>query len=179
LNERYPVALNLLMLGWHNFVPSWWERRPRADRRHYSARSAQHSCNGNENVRADLTSFLERTPNTVVLTMPTALNQRIVDCPMSSYLREGDDDIGFRVFGDVNRELEGQREAFTYILERNAIAREVCAQLRIRVVDLYLAFDTERETDFREHFSDIVHLRPRSYPLLAQIVYENIKDLLL
>ena len=46
------------------------------------------------------------------------------------------------------------------------------------MVDLYAAFDTEQEPDFREHFSDALHLRPRSYPLVAQIVYDNIKDLL-
>ena len=46
------------------------------------------------------------------------------------------------------------------------------------MVDLYTAFDTEQEPDFREHFSDALHPRPRSYPLVAQIVYDNIKDLL-
>ena len=52
------------------------------------------------------------------------------------------------------------------------------AQIAIRVVDLYAAFDTEQEPDFREHFSDALHPRPRSYPVLAQIVYDNIKGLL-
>jgi hypothetical protein len=46
------------------------------------------------------------------------------------------------------------------------------------VADFFAAFDTDREPDFREHFSDALHPRPRSYPLVAQIVYDNIKDLL-
>ena len=46
------------------------------------------------------------------------------------------------------------------------------------MVDLYTAFDTDREADFREHFSDALHPRLRSYPVLAQIVYDNIKGLL-
>ena len=173
-NERHRVALNLLMLGWHLFVPSWWTRAPPLSDR----TEAKHICDGNEELRTRLTSFLHRTPNTVLLTVPTALNRRIVDRPLSPYLREGDEDIGFHFFGDIGREVEGQREAFDYILERNAITREVCAQLRIRVVDLYAAFDTEREPDFREHFSDALHPRPRSYPRLAQIVYDHIKDML-
>ena len=173
-NARNRVALNLLMLGWHLFVPSWWARRPTLS----DGTEAKHIGNGNEDLRAELTSFLERTPNTVLLTVPTALNRRIVDRPLSPYLRDGDEDTGFHFFGDIDREVEGQREAFDYILERNAIARETCAQIGIRVVDLYTAFDTEQEPDFREHFSDALHLRPRSYPLVAQIVYENIKDLL-
>ena len=45
------------------------------------------------------------------------------------------------------------------------------------MIDLYTAFDTDREPDFRE-FSDALHPRPRSYPLLAQIVHDNIKGLL-
>ena len=45
-------------------------------------------------------------------------------------------------------------------------------------MDLYVAFDTEREADFREHFTDVLHPRPRSYPLIARIVYDEIKDLL-
>jgi hypothetical protein len=48
----------------------------------------------------------------------------------------------------------------------------------MRVVDLHAAFDTEQEPDFRKHFSAALHPRPRSYPLVAQIVYDNIKDLL-
>jgi len=171
LNARYSVALNLLMLGWHTFVPSWWAKPD-------GTAKAPRSRNGNEQLRTNLTGFLERTPNTVVLTMPTALNRDIVDRPLSPYLREGDEDTGFHFFGDFNRETEGQREAFGYILERNVIAREVCAQLGNRVVDLYTAFDTEREADFREHFTDVLHPRPRSYPLIARIVYDEIKDLL-
>ena len=164
-NARNRVALNLLMLGWHLFVPSWWARRPTLS----DGTEAKHIGNGNEDLRAELTSFLERTPNTVLLTVPTALNRRIVDRPLSPYLRDGDEDTGFHFFGDIDREVEGQREAFDYILERNAIARETCAQIGIRVVDLYTAFDTEQEPDFREHFSDALHPRLRSYPVLAQI----------
>ncbi|TMJ02952.1 MAG: hypothetical protein E6G97_10905, partial [Alphaproteobacteria bacterium] len=117
-NARNRVALNLLMLGWHLFVPSWWARRPTLS----DGTEAKHIGNGNEDLRAELTSFLERTPNTVLLTVPTALNRRIVDRPLSPYLRDGDEDTGFHFFGDIDREVEGQREAFDYILERNAIA---------------------------------------------------------
>lgn len=173
-NERHSVAVNLLMLGWHLFVPSWWARRPTLS----DGTDAKHICNGNEELRTRLTGFLERTPNTVLLTVPTALNSRIVDRPLSPYLRDGDEDTGFHFFGDIDREVEGQREAFDYILERNAIAREVCTQNGIRVVDLYAAFDTEQEPDFREDFSDALHPRPSSYLRLAQIVYDDIKDLL-
>jgi hypothetical protein len=100
-NARYPVALNLLMLGWHTFVPSWWASRRRA--------GGALTTNGNEDLRAELTSFLKRVPNSVVLTMPTALNRHIVDHPLSSYLLEGDENTAFRFFGDADREVEGSK----------------------------------------------------------------------
>jgi hypothetical protein len=62
-------------------------------------------------------------------------------------------------------------------VERNAITREVCARLGVRVIDLLAALDTENAEDFREHFVDVLHLQPRSYPLVAQIIHDNIKDL--
>jgi hypothetical protein len=178
LNGRHPVSLNLLMLGWHSFVPSWWAENSNSNAITAARTKPGRSRNGNEDLHAELTSFLRRVPNTVVLTIPTALNRHIVDHPLSPYLREGDHDSGFHFFGDFAREVEGQCEAFAYILERNAIARRVCSELGIRVVDLFAAFDTERVSDFREHFSEVLHLRPRSYPLVAQHVYAGIKDLL-
>jgi hypothetical protein len=50
--------------------------------------------------------------------------------------------------------------------------------LGIRLVDVYAAFETESAADFREHFYDVLHFRPRSYPLLTQFIYAEIKDLL-
>jgi hypothetical protein len=39
-------------------------------------------------------------------------------------------------------------------------------------------FDTAQLADFREHFIDLLHIRPRSYPLLAERIYRSINDLL-
>ena len=192
-NRRNPVALNLLMLGWHPFVPARPERAGRSLAGWLTAGKRANTDTlrqpGNENVKADLTHFLESTPNTVVLTMPTALNRRIVDRDLSSFLVTGDDDTGFRFLGNQPHvEAEAargaaaarsvQRQGFNYVLERNAIAREVCARMGVRVIDVFAAFDTEAVADFREHFLDLIHFRPRSYPLVAQIVYDAIKDLL-
>jgi hypothetical protein len=48
----------------------------------------------------------------------------------------------------------------------------------VRVVDLFAALDSEKAGDFREHFVDVMHLRKRAHPLVAQIIYDEIKDLL-
>ena len=181
-NRQHPVALNLLMLGWHPFVPPGMARQPSPDwlglwRRPPGA--VRRPPSGNENIRAGLTSFLERTPNTVVLTMPTALNAGIVERDLSPYFADGDHETVFAFLGsNIPYQVEGQRWGFEHILERNAIAREVCAKLGVRIVDLFTALDSAREADFREHFVDMVHLRPRSYPRVTQIIYDQINDLL-
>jgi hypothetical protein len=180
-NRRHPVALNLLMLGWHPFVPILSAPAFRGRWSPFGKRRPSETANlrpGNENIRADLTRFLESHRNTVVLTMPTALNPRIVDRDLSSYLVPGDAETGFRFLGNQPYRIEGQRQGFEHILERNAITRAVCSRLGIRVTDLFAIFDTENQADFREHFYDLIHFRERSHPLVAQAVYEGIKDLL-
>src|SRR5262249_30539208 len=68
VNRDRAVALNLLMLGWH----------PLPD---------------NRNVHSALTAFIEETSNTVLLTMPTALNRRLTDQDLSSYFTRRDANI--------------------------------------------------------------------------------------
>ncbi len=182
-NGRHPVALNLLMLGWHHFVPArqviraaprprWlvWNNDPPEEI--WEPRS------GNENLQGELTSFLQRVPNTIVLTTPTALNRQIIDRDLSPYFVVGTDETGFRFLGDLPYQTDAQRQGFEHITERNDIARAVCARLGVRLVDVCAAFDTERSVEFREHFYDVLHFRPRSYPLLTRFVYAEIKDLL-
>jgi hypothetical protein len=181
-NRRHSVALNLLMLGWHPFVPIL--SAPSARRQRWSPLGKPRQSEapalrpGNENIRTDLTRFLETYRNTVVLTMPTALNPRIIDWDLSAYLVPGDAETGFRFLGNEPYRIEGQRQGFEHILERNAITREVCAGLGVRVIDLFAIFDTEELTDFREHFYDLIHFRERSHPVVAEAVYDGIKDLL-
>jgi hypothetical protein len=110
--------------------------------------------------------------------MPTALNPRIVDRDLSGYFTEGNDDTVFTFVGDAPYHFDGQRLGFAHILERNAIACEVCAELGVRVVDLYSALGSEKLDDFREHFHDMLHFRPRAFPFVAQTVHEGIKDML-
>ena len=133
---------------------------------------------GNRTLREDLTEFLQAMPHTVVLTMPTALNRGLIGKDLSGYLVEGGGESGFTFLGYIPYQIDGQRQGFEHIVERNAITREVCAALGVRLIDLYAAFDTAGSADFREHFYDVLHLRPRSYPLMAQIVYDGIEDLL-
>jgi lysophospholipase L1-like esterase len=152
-NRQRAVELNLLMLGWH----------PLPD---------------NRNVRSALTDFIEKTRNTVLFTMPTALNRRIADQDLSSYLTPRDADNAFTFCGDLPYSRKNQYIGFNYIVERNEIIRETAAQLNVTMVDLFAEFDTEELDDFRQDFIDLIHLRASAHPKIVRAVYEGIKDLL-
>ena len=153
LNQQRAVALNLLLPGWHPFPD-------------------------NRNVRYVLTAFLHKNRNTVLFTMPTALNRRIADHDLSPYLTDHGSAKPFMFCGNLVYSKTHQNIAFKYIVARNAIIREVSSELGIRCVDLFAEFDSEGLDDFRQDFHDILHLRPSTYPKIARAVYQRIKDLL-
>jgi len=197
-NEANRVALNIVLPGWHPVdivLPPisrrgargsllHWVRKalsasrqplpaiPRSDARH--ARPE----NTNKGLHAGLRAFLDRMPNTVVVTMPTALNRDIVERDLSPYFNRGNRETVFYFIGDIPYSLAMQRHLFDHITERNAIVREVARASGVRLLDLHVEFDTERAGDFRENFFDVVHLRPGSYRHAARAVYEGVKDLL-
>ena len=195
-NGAHAVALNVLMLGWHPWhLPARLtapngpgtgplDRFRRILRRSRGASSSSRSepegqsDSVNRQVRADLLEFLESTPNTVLVTMPTALNQTIVARDLSRYFRRGDRDTVFSFAGDLAYSVEAQRRMFEHIAERNAIVRAVARETDVRLVDLAAEFDTAGRPDFREDFHDMLHLRPHAYPKAAAAVYQRIKDLL-
>ena len=195
-NHAHAVALNIVMLGWHPWhLPAAFAQPTRGCesplRRltqifrspprepHMPPISADPGPQSiHRRLRADLVEFLQRMPNTVLATMPTALNRKIADCDLSRYFSPGDRDHVFTFAGDLAYSMEAQRHMLAYITERNRIVREVAEARGTRLVDLAAALDTERLADFREDFHDMLHLRPRAYPKAAAIVYQGIKDLL-
>src|SRR5207248_8142379 len=194
-NRAHDVALNILMLGWHPWhLPASIMQRERGESRvsplkqaFRSFRGAPHSPSAPpdsgapplyQRLRDDLLGFLQRVPNTVLVTMPTALNRTIVDRDLARYFTPGDRDHVFSFAGDIGYSIEAQRLMLAHITERNAILREVAEAMGTRLVDLATALDTERLADFRQDFHDMLHLRPRAYPKAAAIVYQGIEDLL-
>jgi lysophospholipase L1-like esterase len=110
--------------------------------------------------------------------MPTALNRRIADQDLSSYLTSRDAEKPFTFCGDLPYSRKNQYIGFNYIMERNDIVRETASQMNIRMVDLFAEFDTEKLDDFRQDFNDMIHLRASAHPKIVRAVYEGIKDLL-
>ena len=194
-NEQHAVALNVLMLGWHPWhLPASLAQHERSGGRlsrltqafrglrgepHLPPASADPGASPlHQRLRGDLLDFLQRVPNTVLATMPTALNRKIVDRDLSRYFTPGDRDHVFTFAGDLAYSIEAQRHMLAHIAERNAMTREVAEAIGAHFVDLAAAFDTERLADFREDFHDMLHLRPRAYPKAAAILHDGIRDLL-
>ena len=190
-NREQPVALNILMLGWHPMQrPSSPEREGRGlfgRLRRIGAvlRAPKASVDlapsrdpDNSGLRADLSTFVQAVPNTVLATMPTALNRTIVDRDLSACFTRGDRDTAFNFAGDAPYSVDLQRYLFDHITRRNAAVREVAQASGVRLVDLAAAFDTERRVDFRADFHDVLHLRPRAYPKAAAAIHAGITDLL-
>jgi hypothetical protein len=180
-NRAHRVALNLVMLGWH---PHWMftfesasSGKPAGPLRRLLglAREAERPNHG---LAKHLTDFVRAFPNTVLLTLPTALNQDILDRDLTPLFAHGGDDTAFSFLGRLPYSVAIQRALWEFVNERNRIAREVCQQHGIRVVDLFAAFDSRREADFRAQFHDILHFRVRSYPAVARTIHEGIRDLL-
>jgi hypothetical protein len=193
-NRAHSVALNVLMPGWHPWrLPadlagrhtSLGGRLNRIGRvlswRHGSKTATAQEMDPppvHRRLRADLLEFLDGTPNTVLVTMPTALNRNIVERDLSPYFTAGGRDTAFYFAGDLPYSVAAQRHMFAHITERNAILREAARDSGARLLDLAAAFDTEALADFREDFFDMLHLRPRAYPKAAAAVYDGIRDLL-
>jgi hypothetical protein len=189
-NHDHAVALNILMLGWHPWqLPSTTGAQQngpgllqrlglrRATTRPGGAANAD-PPSVHRQLGAELSAFLQTVPNTVLATMPTALNRQIVDRDLSSWFRGGDRDTVFSFAGDLPYSVEAQRHMFAHITERNAIVREAAQSGGHRLVDLAAIFDTEPLADFRTDFHDMLHLRPSAYPKAAAAIYQAIKDLL-
>jgi lysophospholipase L1-like esterase len=195
-NHAHAVTLNIVMLGWHPWhLPAAFAQpasdsegplrrltqmfRPSPREPHMPPIPADPDPQPiHRRLRADLVEFLRHIPNTVLVTMPTALNQQIADRDLSPYFTQGGRDTVFTFAGDLAYSMEAQRHMLAHITERNAIVRAVAQASGVRLVALAAAFDTAAAADFREDFHDMLHLRPRAYPKAAAIVYEGIKDLL-
>ena len=157
-NREHKVALNLLMLGWHPFCTSM----PLPDMMP---------------LRDALKRFLQAHPNTVLLTIPTALNNAIIGRDLSSFFTEGDDAHAFEP-GFWPYTVGAQRALLAFVQARNHIVRELGAELNIRMIDLFTLYDTTARADFREQFQDMIHLRANAYPALAAFIHGQIADLL-
>ncbi len=175
-NEHHQVALNIVTTGWHRFHVNdllkherrWTVRL----RRHFFDQSPLSADNAD--LRQALMSGLPRIPNTVLATMPTALNRRIVGQDLSSYMNGSE----FRLLSGYQYSIAVQQALFEHIVQRNRIVRQVGGELGRPVVDLFRDLATEGCEDFRRDFFDVMHFRPTSFPLVAQHVYEGIKSML-
>ena len=179
------VGLNIVMPGWHPAgIPARLADRPKRPleklwRSIVAGRPAVPELAATHDTLGDaLASFVGAHPNTVLATMPTALNPAIVERDLSGYFASGHRDRVFYFAGDLPYSLVVQRHLFAHVSERNAIVRAVAQASGTALVDLAAVFATTGIDDFRDDFFDMLHLRPRAYAKAARAVYDRISHLL-
>jgi hypothetical protein len=128
----------------------------------------------NQNIRRDLHAALPQIRQPVLTTMPTCLNETVIDEDLSQYI---DAEGWWAFFPPHPYSKEMTREIFSHIVERNRIIRETAVELGVPLIDLFKVFDTTGSANFREGWFDIPHPRQSLYPKLAEAVYEVIKPL--
>ena len=166
LNRDADVSLNIIFPGWHPL--DWRTSRFRRWLR---------PQNYNRLLARDLSNALSVLPNPVLMTIPTALNPRLLKQDMSGCFAPGNADEAFLFCGPLEYSRYIARDIFRHIVERNNIIREVAARLQLPLVDLYAALDTEGSSDFRRDFFDVQHPRPSAYPHIAEVVYRGISQI--
>src|SRR5947207_1004121 len=138
-NQAHSVALNIVLLGWHPIIPAshlnpqrrGFRGRPRGFTTALLGTGATAAGIGAaqrqqlEAIHRDLTAFLEAMPNTVLATMPTALNRKIADRDLSTEFTGGSSETVFTFAGDLAYSIELQRYLFDHIALRNMIVRQV------------------------------------------------------
>jgi hypothetical protein len=150
LNSERPIALNVILLGWHN-------------------------VESNAGIADDLQAALLQIPNAALVTMPTALNRTLGDISdkfvsTADWLTDG-----FYFQESEEYSIAWQQRRLNHIMERNQIVREVAKIAGVPMIDLFAALDTEDASDFRENFFDIYHPRSNAYLKIAGVVGEGLK----
>lgn len=159
-NQSLKIECNLLFPGWH-------------------------SRNKPDQVRRLLLQAVDTLPGLVLGTMPTSLNDVVVDDLQPYFqgldrrhLRQPQWDEDYYFWGDHPYSPKNARQLLTEIRQQNEVVREVAAAKNLPLIDLQKALKTTGTQGFRSDFFDAGHLRPAAYPRIVQIVAEGLSHVL-
>ncbi|NYZ17915.1 SGNH/GDSL hydrolase family protein [Azospirillum sp. RWY-5-1] len=156
MQGRLKIDANILFPGWH---PSF-EGRP-----------------VNSQVETWLEERLDRLPNPILATIPTALNEKVVEQEITPFL--GASPWGpFSLWGRMEPTVESLQTFYRRLLERNDIIRAVAARKGVPLFDWFAAMPSTAVEDFRADFSDVGHPRITAYPKIARLWAGALPDLL-
>jgi lysophospholipase L1-like esterase len=160
INQEHKIDVNVLFPGWHPSGPVG---------------------SVNTTIEKVLREGVEKIPNCILSTVPTALNEQILDTDLTPYRATADatsESLGkFRGWG---RDLSPStmKSVYERLLERNAIIRRVAQEREIPLFDWFAAMRTTSLEDFHKDFYDILHPRQKSYAKIAQIWAEGLRPYL-
>jgi len=156
VNQEHPIDVNVLFPGWHPSSPVG---------------------SVNTTIEKVLREGVEKIPNCILSTVPTALNEQILDTDLTPYHTIADPLVKFHGFAG-NLSPSTMRSVYGRLLERNTIIRRVAQEREIPLFDWFAAMRTTSLEDFHKDFYDILHPRPKSYAKIAQIWAEGLRPYL-
>jgi len=161
VNQEHPIDVNVLFPGWHPSSPVG---------------------SVNTTIEKVLREGVEKIPNCILSTVPTALNEQILDTDLTPYENadgpaSADNPAKFWGWG---RDLSPStmKSVYERLLERNTIIRRVAQEKEIPLLDWFAAMRTTSLEDFNKDFYDPAHPRPKSYAKIAQIWAEGLRPYL-
>jgi hypothetical protein len=139
-----------------------------------------HPVGRNETFQDDLLGALTQIANPILATLPTSLNESMLDRDISSLFVPLGDETDWRAlntfygfFGAQAYSVDFQVQLFEHICARNEIIRGVSRATGAPLIDLFAAFKTTG-LDITGDFFDVSHPRPKTYAKMAALVYEGI-----
>lgn len=156
VNQEHAIDVNVLFPGWHPSSPVG---------------------SVNTTIEKVLTEGLEKIPNCILSTVPTALNEHILDADLAPFHAIADPLVKFNGWAG-NLSPATMRSLYERLLERNAIIRRVAQEREIPLFDWFAAMRTTSLEDFHKDFFDPAHPRPQSYAKIAQIWAEGLRPYL-
>jgi lysophospholipase L1-like esterase len=132
-----------------------------------------------------LKDLVESMPNTILMTVPTSLSQKVIDEGMEKFFDYDDarpedftSENMFVFWGGGNFSPDRAQYYFDFIRRRNEVVRRVSQETGAPLVDLYEHFYTDDLEKFREDFYDIGHFRMKTYEKVKRLISEDLKDVL-
>ena len=154
-NRELNISYNIIFPGWHDITDP-------------------------EKTYHLLHKVLSNVPGGILCTVPTSLNEKIVEKDLRSFFTPKDHstETSYLFWGNIEYSIKNAKVLFTRLLHRNKVVHMVAQERNVPIVDLYSYFHTNSEETLRKDFFDAGHPRISAFPKFQRVFYEELKDVL-
>ena len=128
-NRQHPFEFNIVSPGWHGCTPGW----------------VGHASD----LEQALLGLARTCPGLVLMTIPTSLNERVVNEPMGAFFVDGPTESGYRFWGSLDYSIDAAKGLFEAVSRRNDLIRRVARACALPLIDLQRLFRSDELPEFR------------------------------